>query len=185
MIVIIPRNKHGSNQITLIKRVLIIMDELGVIWNKRKSSYPRLNETNKRGRPAQEELYRTIINKYDFEDIPIDIEDNLFNVLFKQLCHLRNQPSADDEIDYYENNMNNHTLCFIDSWDNLPVSTDDYYIIMQPSQDYIDHKMTEYCDNITDTVDDKVDYVFCIKSKIDQFELTTENKIELIKYLLI
>lgn len=183
MIVIIPKNENGSKQITLIKRVIIIMDKLGIVWNKRKSSYPRLNETAKRGRPAQEEIYRAVLNQYDFEDIPIDIEDNLFNVLFKHLCHNRTQPSMED--DYFFNNMNMETLCFIDEDSFLPDATNDYYVIDSPNQELIDNKMMEYFDIVNNTVDDKLDYVLCIKSKIDQFELTIDNKIELIKYLLL
>ena len=180
MIVIIPKNQNGADQITLIKRIIIIMDELDVVWNKRKSYYPRLNSSNKRGKSAEEEIYRTIINKYNYEDILIDVKDNLFNILFKQLCYNRKQ-----SIEYYLYNMNNKTLCLVDEWINNPISNDDYYVIISPSQELIENKMLEFFDKLNNTVDQKLDCVRCIKSKIDQFELTVDNKIELIKYILI
>lgn len=178
MIVIIPKTNEGYDQIEKTKQLINTMNQKGVIWEKKRSSYPRLLSSNKRGEPAKKELMRVI-----YEGFPPFTNSCLHSYLFNYLCVVREV--AGEDYNKYDNF--DKTLCLVNNNDDnsFPMeSNDDYYILHKPSMDLISQKLLEYYDIVNENEIVEIDKVFCIKSKIEQFELSLEEKVELIKFLI-
>jgi hypothetical protein len=171
MFVIIPKSLKGECELRTIYMLHEAITNNEIEWNKKRSAYPRLKDSNLRGKKAMDEVYRTLIDyikqKYDGHYIM----DLLFHTLIIKLV------------------SNPNSLCAVSSkkieliYDKVDlISNDNYNVLENPTDADVERYLNEYQDILNDNVEE-IDKVYLIKIKIDNFTLSPEEKLEIIKYL--
>ncbi len=172
MFVIIPKSIKGECEIRTIHMLHESISNNEIEWNKKRSAYPRLKDSQLRGKKAMDEVYRTLIDyiksKYDGH---YDMDELFHKIIIKLVSN----------VDFFKDIIQRELKLVYDSPIDL-VSNDNYVILENPTEADVERCTNEYQDILNNNVED-IDKVYLIKIKIDNFTLSPEDKLEIIKYL--
>lgn len=172
MFVIIPKSIKGECELRTIHMLHESICNNPIEWNKKRSAYPRLKDSQLRGKKAMDEVYRTLIDYIKCKYEGHYEMDSLFNnVLIKIVSNV------DFFVDIVQRELK---LVYNEKLDLI--SNDDYIVLENPTEADVERCSNEYQDILNNNVED-IDKVYLIKIKIDNFTLSPEEKLEIIKYL--
>lgn len=172
MFVIIPKSLKGETELRTIHMLHEAISNNQIEWNKKRSAYPRLKDSQLRGKKAMDQVYRTLIDyiKYKYEG-HYDMDLMFHTIIIK----LVSNPNF--FIDIAQRELKLVYDMKVDLFTN-----DNYWVLENPSEADLERCNNEYQDILNNNVED-IDKVFLIKIKIDNFTLSPEDKLEIIKYL--
>jgi serine/threonine-protein kinase RIO1 len=172
MFVIIPKSIKGESELRTIHMLHEAITNNEIVWNKKRSAYPRLKDSQLRGKKAMDEVYRTLIDyiKYKY-DGHYDMDLMFHTIIIKLVSN------PDFFIDIAQRELKLVYEMKVDLFTN-----DNYNVLENPTDADVERCFNEYQDILNNNVEN-IDKVYLIKIKIDNFTLSPEEKLEIIKYL--